>query len=347
MLKVAIIGSGLIAVKKHIPALLDLHDKLELIAVCDLNGDIAKKVARKFNIKKTYTDFSAMLLEDGPDIVDICTPPQTHAELTIQAIEKGAHVLLEKPMALKISDCNAMIDKAKCYGKKICILHNQIFNPAFMEAKKRILEGEIGDFLGINIFLSTPFDYMTSQKDHWAHRLPGGVLGETGPHGVYLALTFLKNISKVDIHAQKLLHQYPWSKFEDFRIILWGENGMGSITLFYGGNQWRADAEIIGTKGILKVDLEAQTVIKYNRPKLDALSVGLSTLGVASQTLISLISNSLSYILGKRKDAHQIGIKKFVDSVLEDKPSPVTAEEGKEVVRVMEMIIEKLRCVES
>lgn len=347
MLKVAIIGGGLIAIKKHIPALLDLKDRLEIIAVCDLNEDTAKKVAHSFKIKKAYTDFLDMLLEDKPDIVDICTPPQTHAELAIQAIEKGSHVLLEKPMALKISDCDAMIEMASKYKKKICIIHNQIFNPAFMEARKRILEGEIGDFLGMNIFLSTPFDYMTSQKDHWAHRLPAGVLGETGPHGVYLALTFLKNIYKVDIHAKKLLHQYPWSKFEDFRIVLWGEDGMGLITLLYGSNQWQADVEIIGTKGILKIDLEAGVVVKYNCPNLNALSVGLSTLSIVSQTLTGLVSNGLKYILGKKKDSHQIGIKKFVDSVLEDKPSPVTAEEGREVVGVMEMIIENLRCAES
>lgn len=347
MLKVAIVGCGLIAVKKHIPALLRLKGKIEIAAVCDLNEDIAKKVADKFNLKKAYTNFSDMLIKERPDIVDICTPPQTHAQLTVQAIEGGAHVFLEKPMALKTSDCDTMISSAARHQKKICVVHNQMFNPAFVRARRLAAKGQIGKFLGIQIFLSTPTDYMTSKKDHWAHSLAGGVLGETGPHAVYLALAFLKNIYKAQVSAKKLFPEYPWSDFEDFRINLFAENGMGSISLIYGSNQWAADIDVIGAKGTLKIDLQNQLMIKYNRHKLSVLSIGLTTLGAALQTIKALVLNGLRYILNKDRDGHGIGIREFVDSVLEDKPSPVSAQDGRETARVMEMIVEKLKCAES
>ena len=94
MYKVVIAGCGLIAAKKHIPAFLALKNKVEVAAVCDLNINAVKKTAASFNVRRTYADFSDMLLKEKPDIVDICTPPQTHARLGIEAIEKRAHIFL-------------------------------------------------------------------------------------------------------------------------------------------------------------------------------------------------------------------------------------------------------------
>ena len=347
MRKIAIAGCGLIAVKKHIPALLALKDKAEVVALCDLNINAAKKVAAGFNIRRTYADFSDMLLEEKPDIVDICTPPQAHARLSIEAIENGAHVFLEKPMALKVSDCDAMIEAASKFRKQICVVHNQVFNPAFLRAREYFLKGGIGDFLGLHIFLSTPTDYITSKKEHWAHALPGGILGESGPHGVYLALAFLKDIYDADIYTKKIIPEYPWSNFEDFRIVLRAKNGISTIGLNYASNQWAANVEIMGTKGILKIDLQSQMFTRYNRSKLDALAVGLSEAGMAAQKMLALSVNGIKYLLGKKSDGHYNGIREFLDSIIEDRAPLVTAENGRETVRVMEMIVGKLNCAKQ
>ena len=347
MFKVAIAGCGLIAVKKHIPAFLSIKNKVRISAVCDLNQALVKKAAENFNIRKAYASFTDMLLEEKPDIVDICTPPQTHADLAVLALECGAHAFIEKPMALVTQDCDRMIDAAKKYARKICIVHNQIFNPAFIKARELVTKGEVGDFLGMRILMSTPADYMTSKKDHWAHRLPGGVLGETGPHAVYLAEAILKNIHTADVRARKILPEYPWSDFEDFRINLSAENGTCSIMLAYGSNQWAANLDILGTRGMLKIDLQAQAVTKYKRPDLGAVTIGWSELSKLFQTSGSLCMNGLKHVLGKRKDAHRQAIRQFVDSILNNAPLPITASEGRETVRVMEMIIEKLKCAES
>lgn len=345
MLKVAIVGCGLISAKKHIPAFLGIEDKVRVIALCDTNEEALKKAAKNFGVEKTYRDISAMLLQEKPDIVDICTPPQTHLKLAMEAIEKGANVFIEKPMALKVSDCDTMIEAAAKHKKRICVVHNQIFNPAFSRAREEVSRGAIGDFLGINIFLSTPADYITSRKEHWAHRLPGGILGETGPHAVYLSSVFLKNIYDADILAKKMLPQYAWSNFEDFRITLLAENGAASITLSYASNQWAADVYVLGTKGIFKIDLQSQLVLKYNRPKLDVISVGLSVSNSALQALGAVALNGIRYIFGRKSDAHHIGIRKFVDSILEDRPAPITVEDARETVRIMEMLVNKLKAV--
>ena len=343
MLKVVILGCGLISSKKHIPIFLKLGNKVKIVAICDLNLELAKNAASKFGIEKFYSDYNQMLSSETPDIVVICTPPQTHAKLTVQALESGAHVLLEKPMALSVSDCDLMIEAANKYKKKLCIMHNQIFNPAFTKAKNLLLNGEIGEFIGAHLFLSTPSDYMTSIENHWAHKLPGGVLGETGPHSVYLLTSFLKDVYDVSVLAKKLLPVYPWSNFEDYRILLFAKNGFGSIIQTYASNQWASDLEIFGTTGILKVDLQAKSVIKYNRSSLSPFPLGVSQLNGIVQQVVSLTSSSFNFILGKTWDAHSIGITQFVDSILENKSFPVLGEHGRENVEIVEMLVKKLK----
>lgn len=339
MIRLAITGCGLIAPKKHIPTLLRLKDKVEIVALCDLNEVVVKKVAEKFGIKKYYTDFSDMLSGEKLDVIDICTPPQTHARLAIEALEMGCHVILEKPMALSLKDCDVIIQTATKCSKRVGVIHNQLFNPAMLEALNIVRSGAIGDFLGVQIFLSTPTDYITSTKDHWAHKLPGGVLGETGPHSVYLTTAFLKNIYDVDVHAKKLLTEYPWSVSEDFRINLFAGNGIGTITQIYGSNQWAADIEVFCTRGILKIDLQNKSVIRYNRPKLAPLALGIGVLDNVSQTLLSLARTGLNYFVGKRGDAHFSTISEFINCIFENKPFPTTGEDGRETVLVMEMLV--------
>lgn len=80
-IRAAIIGSGLIAGKKHIPAFLKLRSKTELVAVCDLNLTAAKQVATRFGIPSAYGNIAEMLSTQKPELVDICEPPQTHVSL--------------------------------------------------------------------------------------------------------------------------------------------------------------------------------------------------------------------------------------------------------------------------
>lgn len=342
MLRVAIVGCGLIVANKHLPALLKLRHKLKIVALCDLDASRAEALAKIYQIKKVYTDFSQMLREIRPDIVDISTPPATHAKLSIEAMENNCHILLEKPMALDLADCEKIIAAAKKYNCKVCVIHNQIFNPVFLRAKEIIAKDRIGKFLGMRIFLSTPVDYMTSKERHWAHKLPGGVLGETGPHIVYMSLAFLDNIKEVKVYAKKQIPEFAWSPFEDFRIDLIADNGISSVTLIYGSNQWAADVEIFCSEGILRLDLQNRLLVKYDRHKLNPWHIVCSAFNQIYQTTAGVISGGLHYIGGFKSDAHYIIISKFIESILNNTPSPITVEEAREAVRVTETMVESL-----
>ena len=340
-LKVAVVGCGLIAKNRHIPAYKRMK-KVDLCAVCDRDENLAREIAKEYRIPKAYQDVSRMLLEGDLDIIDICTPPKTHTSIAIEAMENGCHVLTEKPMALKTSECDQMIDASRKHKVKLGVVHNTIFHSPFIKAKKLVAEGAIGDFIGMMIYISTPISDMMAFKDHWIHRLPGGVLGETGPHAVYMSLAFLKGIKNVDVYAKNFLG-YPWAPFDEFRVELEGEHAISSIALSYARNCWAIDVDILGTEASLRLDLESMLLIRHQIKELTPLSIGRSSLSGISQMVSGMTSNIVGVITGKQRIGHDVVIEKFVDSVLNDSQLPVTGEEGREVVRVMEMVVERYR----
>lgn len=342
MFKVAISGCGQITTKKYIPIFWRLRHRARIVGLCDLSEEALRRVSAQFGGPKVYTDFSQMLSEQKPDLVVICTPPKAHANMAVQAIQAGAHVLVEKPMACSVADCNRMIEAATKYDRKLGVMHNQLFNPAVEKARQIVSDESIGRFLGMRIWLATSVDYMTSKQDHWANKLPGGVVAETGPHAVYLSLAFLKNIKDVQVRYKKFLPEYPWSIGEDIRIDLIADNGMSSIVMTYGSIQTTAEVDIIGTNGLLKLDLQSRTLVEHKRPDLSARTIASSMLYSVYQITKALVLNSAQYAFSRNLDAHYRGVKNFLDYLSNGTDYPATGEEGRQVISVMEMIVQKI-----
>ncbi len=342
MQKVALIGTGFIAVEKHLPAWQKAKGMARVVALCDVDLQRAKQIAQQFGIPKVYSEFQALLEAENPDLIDICTPPATHAALALQAIERGAHVLIEKPMAVTTPECDAILAAAREKNRKVCVAHSDLFYPAFIKARELVRRGIIGEFRGMRIFLSTPVDYMTSKPNHWAHRLQGGVIGETGPHVVYLTLAFINPVHHVRVHAQKLLPEFPWSRFEDYRLELIGEKAVSSITLLYTTRHWGAQVEIWGSEGALKLDLESQTLVRYRRGHLTHFAVALSGLSEAAQIVKCLLRTGVDVLTQRFQNTHALLIRQYLESVRNGAEPPVTAQEGREAVRVMSLIVEQL-----
>jgi predicted dehydrogenase len=340
-LKAAVIGSGLIAGLKHIPAFKKHQGKVQLAALCDLNREAAQKLAAQHGIPNVYGSIDEMLTKEKPDLVDICTPPKTHAPIAIQAMQAGCHVLIEKPMAQTLKECDAIMAASRENQVKVCLAHSDLFYYPFMEARKLVKEGAIGAFRGMRIFLQTPTDYITSKPDHWANKLPGGVIGETGPHIVYMTLAFINPIREVKVEGMKLC-DYPWSPFEDYRIDLIGDKAISSVTLSYATNQWMARIEILGEDATLLVDLEAMSLVRYRREQLKPAAIGLSMLSEAGQLLKNLATSGLRYATGSLRTTHDFIIDEFTDSIIKGTESPVPASDGRESVRVLGMIVESL-----
>jgi predicted dehydrogenase len=340
--KAAIVGCGFIAQKRHIPSFLRLKRNVSLCAVCDLNKGLATQVAKKFGVPNAYSDLSEMLSKEDLDIVDICTPPQAHRSVATEAMESDCNVLMEKPMALNVSDCDQMIHAAEKYDVKLSVVHNQRFYPPFTRSQELVNNGVIGKLTGMRILSVTNSSEYMRNENHWVHKLPGGIVGETGPHTVYLSLVFLKNVKDANVYARKTL-DYPWVLYDEYRIELVGEEINSAIIISHANEFTAEEVDLFGTEGMIKMDLQTMLLTLYKRKDLEPVSLALSSLDTAGQMIKGVASNSFKAMFHRTFLGHDIMIDQFVNSLANDATVPVTPEEGKETVRVMELIVKKLQ----
>jgi predicted dehydrogenase len=339
-MKAAVIGSGLIAQARHIPALLRIKREVDLVAICDKNEELAKKTAVQFGIGKAYSSTSDLFSKEKLDLVDICVPPQVHADVAIESIQNGCHVMMEKPMAIKTSDCDRMLEAAKIHGAKVCVIHNNLFHAPLLKAKALLAEGAIGDFVGMRIFLSTPRWDMIDVEKHWHHRLPGGVIGETGPHIAYMTLAFAGDARGVEVFAQNRLG-HPWAPHDEFRIEMDCEKGSSSATLSYTRNCWGANVDIYGTEEALHVDLHQMSLTRHKLRSLKYIPVSKLSLSIIAQTSKGFASNVGKALIGRQRLGTDVVISRFVESVVSGKPVPVSGEDGRKAVELMERVVER------
>ncbi|GAA0286016.1 putative dehydrogenase [Gracilibacillus halotolerans] len=147
MLRVAIIGTGAIC-PAHIQGYLQFTEKCKIVALCDLYPEKAKQINEEYKIgAAVYNDYKEMLKNEQLDLVSVCTPPYTHAEITIASLDSGKHVLVEKPMASSLEECDAMLEAAARNNKKLSVVAQNRFTTPMMRLKHVLDSGLAGEIV--------------------------------------------------------------------------------------------------------------------------------------------------------------------------------------------------------
>lgn len=142
MIGIGIIGCGKIAQVRHIPEYL-ANENVRLIGLYDYNEERSKALAKKYNVK-VYISVDEMLHDTKIDAVSICVPNNYHASMSIKALRASKHVLCEKPMAISLAECEAMVSVSKEMNYKLMIGQNQRLTKAHIFAKSLIDSKIIG-----------------------------------------------------------------------------------------------------------------------------------------------------------------------------------------------------------
>ena len=141
MLKVAVVGVGAMG-RNHARIFAEMP-QTHLAAVADLDAEAAAQVARTYKAE-AYADFEEMLTIERPDVVSVAVPTRLHRPVAVAALEAGSHVFVEKPLALSVTDGQAILDAARRTGRKLAVGHIERFNPAVVELKRLLDEGQLG-----------------------------------------------------------------------------------------------------------------------------------------------------------------------------------------------------------
>jgi predicted dehydrogenase len=153
--KWGIIGCGDVTEVKSGPAFQKV-DNSELIAVMRRNGEKAADYARRHNVPKWYDDADKLIHDPDINAIYVATPPDSHAEYAIQAMEAGKPVYVEKPMAMNAAECQQMIDVSKRTGMPLFTAYYRRAQPYFVKLKQLIDMPAIGDIKMVNLILHWP-----------------------------------------------------------------------------------------------------------------------------------------------------------------------------------------------
>lgn len=135
MIKVAIIGAGAIA-NTHIEGLLKFQEQCQIVAIADIYADKAREKVTRFGLEAAvFEDYKKLFAETEIDLAVIVTPPFAHADVTISALNAGVNVLLEKPMATSLEECDAMLAAAEKSGKLLSVVAQNRYKTPMMKLK--------------------------------------------------------------------------------------------------------------------------------------------------------------------------------------------------------------------
>lgn len=209
-LKVGIIGTGFIAGTQHIPSILKLKDRMEIVAVADNRPEALAHIHEVYGIEKLYTDSMKMLEENQFDLVHVCTANNTHKLYSIAALRSGANVLCEKPLALTKKDAQEMLYEAKKAGKVLMTCQNSRIGG--IQALKKIVDsGSLGEVYYTEIENIRRRGVPTWGRFHTQADNGGGPFCDLGVHYLDSALYVLGNPIFTSVSAntfRKLANTY-------------------------------------------------------------------------------------------------------------------------------------------
>lgn len=143
MIKVAIIGSGAIA-HSHIEGYLQFRDRCKIVAICDLYPDKAEALRKQYGLDAKVMKEHDGVLQEDVDLISICTPPYTHADIAVDALYAGKHVIVEKPMASSLEECDRMNKAATASGNILSVISQNRFGDGIMKLKQVLASGLAG-----------------------------------------------------------------------------------------------------------------------------------------------------------------------------------------------------------
>jgi UDP-N-acetyl-2-amino-2-deoxyglucuronate dehydrogenase len=231
MYRTGIIGCGKVA-QLHAKALLAAH-RSEFAAVYSRTLAKAEDFGAAYGVKG-YDSITEMVQKEKLDLVMVCTPHPNHKDPTLEALAAGVHVIVEKPLASSLVDCDAMIAAAKKYGKKLGVISQRRFYEPVQRVREAIDAGKIGKpILGTVSMLSWRDEkYYTSDpwRGTWEHE-GGGVLVNQAPHQLDLLCWLMGDIAEVYGTWANLNHPYIEVEDTALAIVKFKGGALGNIVL--------------------------------------------------------------------------------------------------------------------
>lgn len=288
----------------------------KLVAVADINEELARSFADQNNIKRWHTDYHELLADEEVDAVVVVTTTQAHKEIVIESARAGKPTFCEKPLSLSIDEALAMKATVEQTGSFFQLGFMRRFDNGYAAARRSIESGSIGMPI---VFKSSSRDPYRPSLEYLDPNNSGGLFTDCGIHDIDLARWLIGEIASVYSIGGVLA--YP-----EMQEI--GDVDNAIVTLRFAGGQvgvidlsrsgvygYDIRTEVLGTKGTLKIGYLRETPLMI-----------LTKEGVTHDTV--------PYFMERFGQAYVTQLQDFVDNVRNDKPAPITCDDGIAALRV-------------
>ena len=344
VLKVGIIGCGGIANGKHLPALSQVKE-IEMVAFCDLVVERAEEASKQYGTEdaKVFIDYKKMLKDSNLDVVHVCTPNSSHAELSIAAMEENCHVMCEKPMAKTSEEARAMIAAAKKTGKKLTIGYQNRFRTDSTYLHEVCQEGELG-----NIYFAKAHAIRRRAVPTWGVFLDeeaqgGGPLIDIGTHALDLTLWMMNNY-KPNYVVGKTYHELSktenaanaWGSWDpkEFRVE---DSAFGYVVMENGASIFLESSWALNSLDVK----EAKTSLYGNKGGAD-MNDGVTINGEDHSLLyekkIELETGGVDFYDGTGENPEVLEAQSWINAIINDTDPVVLPEQALVVTEILEAI---------
>lgn len=332
-IRTAVIGAGSMGAN-HARVLSELPES-RLVGILDTNPDTAERISRSYNAPG-FTDLDQMLATVQPEAVTIAVPTELHAGCAMTALEAGAHVLVEKPIAATLKDGKHMIEQARALNRLLMVGHIVRFNPAIQALRAKLQNQELGRIFQITCRRVGPFP---------ARIRDVGVVIDLATHDLDL-MRYLIGLDPVRVYAET--EQHIHTAHEDLLIGLmrFPADGLNDSICGMLEINWLTPAKVrevlvLGERGLLKVDDLTQDLYYYeNTFQPGAASVGWSNL----QHIKGVSEGSMTRIGLQRYEPLKAELQAFLHAIQHNEPAPVPGEDGLAALHLAHCLIESARC---
>lgn len=274
IIRIGIVGAGF-ARSTQIPGFKNC-DGAKVVAIASRHREHAQKVADEFGIEHVATDWGELVRREDVDLVSVVTPPSTHMEITLAALEQGKAVLCEKPMAMNADEAKRMTDLARDKGMLALIDHELRFLNSRKKMRAMLHDGAIGTVHHCNYVFRSDYRGAPGKWDWWSDaKIGGGTLGAIGSHAIdsfrWLLATEVSEVCGVlSTHVTERPHESSGenrrvTSDDDVKLMLRfhdsdltkSATGAASLSVVESGER-KNQLEVYGSNGALMVEENGQ-----------------------------------------------------------------------------------------
>jgi len=339
-IRVALVGAGYVA-QHHLGALKTL-DFVDIVGIADLDIDAAEALGRRFRVARAVRKLEE-LRDLHPDAVYVLTPPASHASVALEALDMGCHVLVEKPLAESVEECERMIARAKQVGRVLGVNHSDRLDPAVLEALELVRSGACGEVVAVDFLRSSEYPPYAGGPLPAVVRQGSYPFRDLGVHGLYLLEAFLGPVRQIEVSFHGT-GRNPNLRYDEWFATAECERGVGRMQISWNVRPMQSRLIVQGTRAVVEVDRFLQ-IVRVNRslPGPKFIGMVLTAFVTALKDAIRVPGTVLRFATGRLQASPGIrrGAVEFAVALRDGTPPPVSAEEGLHVVAALSTAFER------